>query len=321
MLKAAHPGLDTPSPATRVAVTAIPQGHRGRMNGSMQRAQGDIMALAEGLDLSWARVHTEDPLRIERQVPTGILMSVTLAGEMHTQSRDGRWSMRNHAGHANLASMQEPQPLRSDFSAGGDFAAVSLLLPSDWFDDNDGPMSLGVRVPAVALGLLRTGAPFAARPTRAVLATAWQLLHPPHAGKLAALYRQSRGIDLLFGLLDTFSAQPAPPVPIRGALVERLHHAREILDARLDDPPSLDELARAIGTNVRALKQGFKACFGVTVFGYVFEQRMQLARRLLESEGVSVALVAQQVGYGASSNFATAFRRRFGLPPSAMTRR
>lgn len=320
MLKATHPGLDTPPPTSRVAVTAIPQGNSSRMNGSMPRAKGDIMALAEGLNLSWAQVHTEDPLRIERQVPTGILMSVTLAGEMHTQSRDGRWTMRNQAGHANLALMQEPQPLRSDFPAGGNFAAVSLLLPFDWLDDS-GSISLGVRAPTSTLGILRTGAPFATRPTRALLATAWQLLHPPHTGKLAALYRQSRGIDLLFGLLDTFSTQPASPVPIRGTLIERLHHAREILDARLDDPPSLDELARAIGTNVRALKQGFKACFGVTVFGYVFEQRMQLARRLLESEGVSVALVAQQVGYGASSNFATAFRRRFGLPPSAMTRR
>lgn len=247
-------------------------------------------------------------------------MGVTLAGEMHTQSHDGRWTMRNQAGHANLASMQEVQPLSSDLSAGGNFAAVSLLLPSDWFDDG-GSISLGVHAPTSMLDILRTGAPFATRPTRALLAIAWQLLHPPHTGKLAALYRQSRGIDLLFGLLDTFSTQPASPVPIRGALIERLHHAREILDARLDDPPSLDELARTLGTNVRALKQGFKACFGTTVFGHVFEQRMQLARRLLESECVSVAVVAQQVGYGASSNFATAFRRRFGVPPSAMTRR
>lgn len=320
MPKAIQPDLDMPPPITRAPVTVIPGRSRSRLNDGMPHAQGDVMPLLDGLSLSWVRAHVDEPLQIERPVPTGVLLSVTLAGEMHTRSSDGRWTMRNLAGHANLASMPEPQPLRSDFAVGGDFAAVSLLIPPAWFED-DAPVSLGADMQASMLSIPRAGTPVATPPSRAVLATAWQLLHPPHTGKLAALYRQSRGIDLLFGLLNTFSVQPAAPEPLRGGLIERLHHAREILDAQLDDPPSLDELARAIGTNVRALKQGFKACFGNTVFGYVLEQRMQLARRLLEQGGMSVALVAQQVGYGASSNFTTAFRRRFGMPPSAMMHR
>ena len=319
MSKATQPGLDTASPTIRAPVTVIAGRSRSRLNGDIPRAQGDVMPLADGLSLSWAHVHVDEPLQIERPVPTGILLSVTLAGEMHTRSNDGRWTMRNLAGHANLASISEPHPLRSNFAAGRDFTAVSLLLPPACFD-NDVPGSLGTDLLA-RMPDPRTGTPLATPASRAVLSTAWQLLHPPHTGKLATLYRQSRGIDLLFGLLNTFSVQSAAPEPLHGSLIERLHHAREILDARLDDPPSLDELARAIGTNVRALKQGFKACFGDTVFGYVLEQRMQLARRLLEQGGMSVALVAQRVGYGASSNFTTAFRRRFGMPPSALMRR
>lgn len=278
------------------------------------------MPLADGLSLSWVRLHVAEPLQIERPVPTGILLGVTLAGEMRTASSDGSWAMRNLGGHANFASMPEPQPLHSEFSEKGAFIAVSLLIPPAWFNDG-GPVSLGADAQVSTIFPPPTTTPLTAAPSRAVLASAWQLLHPPHPGKLAALYRQSRGIDLLFGLLDTFSPRPVVPAPLGGGLIERIHFAREILDKRLDDPPSLDELARTIGANVRALKQGFKACFGQTVFGYVFEQRMLLARQLLETEGMSIAFVAQQVGYGASSNFTTAFRRHFGMPPSALKRR
>jgi AraC family transcriptional regulator, transcriptional activator of the genes for pyochelin and ferripyochelin receptors len=46
-------------------------------------------------------------------------------------------------------------------------------------------------------------------------------------------------------------------------------------------PPSLLELSRQIGLNDYKLKLGFKQLFGNTVFGYVWEQRMQQARFLL----------------------------------------
>ena len=301
-------------------VTVTPQQRRGRNKTNTSTGHGDVIPLAEGLSLSWARLHVSEPLQIERPVPPGVLLGVTLAGEMHTQSNDGFWTMRNLGGHANFASMPESQPLRSDINMHGDFIAISLLIPSVWFAGT-GPSSLGAGETLSQPRVPPTHAPLMATPSRTVLASAWQLLHPPHSGSLARLYQQSRGIDLLFGLLDTFSPKPVTPAPLVGKRIEQMYYAREILDKRLGDPPSIDELARVIGTNVRTLKQGFKACFGETVFGYVFAQRMALARRLLETEGVGISLVAQQVGYGCASNFTTAFRRHFGIPPSAMRRR
>lgn len=51
------------------------------------------------------------------------------------------------------------------------------------------------------------------------------------------------------------------------------------------EPPSLLELSRLIGLNDYKLKTGFKEMYGTTVFGYLREQRLEKAYRLLMEGG------------------------------------
>lgn len=75
-----------------------------------------------------------------------------------------------------------------------------------------------------------------------------------------------------------------------------------------------------VGTNELKLKQGFRALFGTTVFGYLRRHRMERARQLLLHREVSVTEAAGLVGYACPSRFAAAFRRQFGTRPSALRR-
>ncbi|RUA22587.1 AraC family transcriptional regulator [Billgrantia gudaonensis] len=52
------------------------------------------------------------------------------------------------------------------------------------------------------------------------------------------------------------------------------------------------------------------------VFGYLQECRLSKARQL-PRRGYSVQQTAHLCGYRHATNFATAFRRRFGYPPSS----
>lgn len=61
------------------------------------------------------------------------------------------------------------------------------------------------------------------------------------------------------------------PLPLKPDVVDRVYLAREILLQRLDNPPSLIELARQVGLNDYLLKQAFRACFGTTAFNYIFK--------------------------------------------------
>lgn len=99
------------------------------------------------------------------------------------------------------------------------------------------------------------------------------------------------------------------------ALRSKIFQAREYIEANLAAPLSLRLIALAVGTNENYLKAGFRREFGTTVFGYLYECRMEAARRLLEHTDLSAEDIGRQVGYAEPVSFSTAFRRRFGLPP------
>jgi AraC-like DNA-binding protein len=77
------------------------------------------------------------------------------------------------------------------------------------------------------------------------------------------------------------------------------------------------ELARIVGINDCKLKAGFRQVFGTTVFGYLHDCRMERSRQLLEAGEMSVTEAARAVGFVSRGHFAAAFKRRFGVNPSA----
>ena len=60
----------------------------------------------------------------------------------------------------------------------------------------------------------------------------------------------------------------------------------------------------------------FKQLFGQTIFDYTQNLRMDKAKELLEKTERSITEIAFDVGYEYSSNFTTAFKRRFSITPS-----
>jgi AraC-like DNA-binding protein len=98
-------------------------------------------------------------------------------------------------------------------------------------------------------------------------------------------------------------------------LVDRLHHARDILHQRMDAPPNLGELARLVSLNECTLKRGFRQVFGKTVFGYLHDYRMEQAWQVLEMGGWTVGEVASIVGYSNLAAFSRAFSKRFKVNP------
>ncbi len=65
--------------------------------------------------------------------------------------------------------------------------------------------------------------------------------------------------------------------------VRKIRNAKEIIIHKIAEPPSLQELADAIGLSLKKLKEGFKEIYGDTVFGFLFDYKMEYARKLLET--------------------------------------
>jgi AraC-like DNA-binding protein len=144
-----------------------------------------------------------------------------------------------------------------------------------------------------------------------------QIRQCPYQGATQRLYLESK----VWELVALHLAQGATIVAASAAKrlkaddIERIHYAKDLLVARLDDPPSLLELARLSGINDHKLKVGFRQVFGTTVFGYLHDRRLERSQALLATGELSVAEVAKVVGFANRSHFAATFRKRFGVNP------
>lgn len=158
-------------------------------------------------------------------------------------------------------------------------------------------------------------APTAITPTMQM--TLQQILHCPYEGITKKIYLQGKVFELLALQLEPLLKQNKPKSDrLKPKDIDRIHHAKEILLARLENPPSLLELARAVGLNDYKLKIGFHQVFGTTVFGYLHNYRLERSRQLLEAGDLTVTEVTRAIGFANRSYFATAFKRKFGVNPN-----
>jgi AraC-like DNA-binding protein len=137
-----------------------------------------------------------------------------------------------------------------------------------------------------------------------------------YTGSMASLHRQACCLHFLAGLLERLGAEDnSSEISARDKV--RVREARERLVSDLRDPPDLHELAHSVGLSARRLNEGFRAVFGTTVFEHLRDTRLDAARIMLHEEAqVPLKQIAWRVGYAHSTNFISAYRRRFGTSPA-----
>ena len=140
---------------------------------------------------------------------------------------------------------------------------------------------------------------------------------PVYAPILQHLYNEIRAIEIVAeAVRATVTDDVASASVLRPNDYRRLQHIREFIEARIDEALTLEVIAQEAGMSVNTLQRLFRAALGITVFEYVRNQKLMRARDALEREGITIAEAAYLAGYSSASNFATAFRRFFGLAPS-----
>ncbi|MGB6016309.1 MAG: AraC family transcriptional regulator [Nodosilinea sp.] len=154
--------------------------------------------------------------------------------------------------------------------------------------------------------------------TPAMQTVAQQMMQCIFQGATRRLYLQAKVFELVALQLDAILTDQGKPIPcptLKGNTIEGIYHARDILNANLENPPLLTELAQRVGMRDRTLRRGFRELFGTTVIGYLTQQRLMQAKDLLQRGDHTVAEVANKVGYTHLGHFAAAFRKQFGVSP------
>jgi len=96
---------------------------------------------------------------------------------------------------------------------------------------------------------------------------------------------------------------------------ERVHAAREKLEARYDEEHTISDLAREAGMSAFHFARIFAELIGAPPHRYLAERRLSAARAMIE-DGAGVTETCYACGFNNLSHFTRRFARRFGAPPS-----
>jgi AraC-like DNA-binding protein len=138
------------------------------------------------------------------------------------------------------------------------------------------------------------------------------------SGELKRLFTESKILELLMLQLEQMQlgGEETGRTLIRAEDMEKLYQAKELLDRDYANPPTIRELSRQISLNEFKLKQGFKAYYGTTVYGYITRLRMETAKKMILYDRKSIGEVAQAVGFKHQAHLTDAFKKYFGILPS-----
>jgi AraC-like DNA-binding protein len=144
-----------------------------------------------------------------------------------------------------------------------------------------------------------------------------QLFHYNLNSFIKNLYYKGKGYELLslyFNRSEDPNAEQCPFL-IDEENVLKIKKAKEIMISNMAEPPGLEELSEQVGLSLKKLKMGFKQIYGDTVYGFLFEYKMDYARQLLDSGSYNVNEVGLKIGYSTGSHFIAAFKKKFGTTP------
>lgn len=144
------------------------------------------------------------------------------------------------------------------------------------------------------------------------------LYEPPEEIRLA--WQKIKVPELLLFLSQMETSREKHLTEYRAERVEIIRQIHDHLTEHLDQRFSIQCLSRQYLMNPTTLKNLFKAVYGTSIAAHIREHRMAYAARLLRSSELSIADIAQKVGYDSQSRFSSAFREQYHLLPKEYRR-
>lgn len=324
-----HLKISTETEGLRVVELTLPDASGGVRDFALEASFASIfpgwrgrVTLADGFFLT--HVQAGQATRLsgygEQSEPT-VELSIHLQGLLWGQVDLLRGAFAVRGGDCHLVYAPQPRT-RFDFRCDAHYEAFEVNFTVPYFTAlaERYPEALEPHLDAIRREDLLFFDPRHLKVTPALRAVIHQIVRYDGGDALRRFFLETKASELLLLLLD---AQGRAGSGERAACKTRrdvaaIHEARDLLLARTLDPPSLPELARAVGVNEYKLKRGFKEVFGQTAYGLLAEHRMQQARAYLLDSDQTVAEVAALVGYAHASHFSTAFKRMFGVTPGSL---
>ncbi|WP_251976900.1 helix-turn-helix transcriptional regulator [Salinicola avicenniae] len=283
-------------------------GHHYRIEGDSRRAllSGNfgVERFRDGLTLRHAAIHNRQTMCNRAEMTPGLKIILMLSGppEVHFGTR--RLPFESQRPTALLVNLAEAEPFERQARANTRERSLTLTLSPQWMASQDIERDFMQRPAHLE--------PIAWQPSQALLSLADGLLDGPSypedwSNRLQreglALTMAGEGLRALHG-----GGRPSPS----GRQADRLW---AFVDSGKADRLELGEISATLGMSISTLQRLCQARFGRSLQKHLRIRRLRAAEQALR-QGASVNIAAELAGYSDPANFATAFRRCFGLTPT-----
>lgn len=133
--------------------------------------------------------------------------------------------------------------------------------------------------------------------------------------KLKLPYQRIKILELLLYLTQMEIAPPNRLSEYQAKQVEIVRKIHGRLLRHMEQRVTIEALSRQYHINPTTLKSAFKAVYGTSLAAHIKKHRMEQAAKLLRETGMSIAEIAQSVGYESQSKFTTSFKAFFQVLP------
>lgn len=143
-----------------------------------------------------------------------------------------------------------------------------------------------------------------------------EILHQPVSEKIERQFYKIKCEELLCYIFSMLiDREPLPTTHIHIDDIKAVYAIKLHLQAHLNTPPDISQLAANAGMSDRKLRRLFNQIFGKPVFEYYQSLRMQEAARLLREKQLSVSQVGYSLGFTNLSHFSKLFAQHLKITP------
>lgn len=123
-------------------------------------------------------------------------------------------------------------------------------------------------------------------------------------------------IGLLYRLLGLFQHNCINTGPAPKKEAHRMRDVLEYIDSHITDNISVLSVSERFNYNESYFCRKFKREVGCTVSQYIRTRRLEYARKLLETDKISVKHISDICGFSDSAHFTRSFEKAYGISPS-----
>lgn len=258
------------------------------------------------------------------ELPAALVFNVMLEGNPVFSIGKYRYSMGSINEGGPLCSviiLAEPEALVRYSKKGAKSKKFSIIVERNWLESRAKTQEEGDKLRQL---FAQHGAFRHWQPSSTIINLAKELFNVGGQTSYSQrLIKESLTIQLLSVCLDEMEQSSQLSIPVNSHVscqFSRDNELRDHVDEMLKQSASLEQIADSLSCSVSTLQRRFKANYGITVIHYCRHRRLDMAKRALALDGVSIGEAAYIAGYTYPSNFVSAFKKRFSLTPTELVR-